>query len=347
MCDLVTQPTYPPTINSEPEYDSDSGSDEEPCRKKNRYNDHIDLSDDDDTDEDPDFYISLAERKLIEEEDVELEEEVSEIVDESLRKLEKTDGKPASYFKLMKFLKEAKFAKFSKLVIADNYYGSLKLLTMLEELGFNCVTCVRMNQDKDLKQPVAAGLRKGEVRNIYHKDLPFSYCVWYDSKIISFVSNCTSGLFSLTKTKKKKEFQYPEIAKIYNKYMNFVDQYDSYLKSYWNQHKRQKWTQTLFYGFIKMVTVNTFIQYASVHKCRDSYEKFLGKLLAGLVNYEGTISNSGPIQLVYNTGNISVCSWCRERMNKRSRCRFFCSCCKIMLHAKCFDHHLTEVHMKK
>jgi len=167
--------------------------------------------------------------------------------------------------KLWKLKTESCIPLHTKMVVMDNYYGSFDLVRILDDLGLYAVACVRMNRDVDLKESMAQGLPKGDVRNLYHKERPISYCIWHDSKVISFCSNFSSGYYSVEKTLKKGvRRQYPVVAKIYNQYMNFVDQFDALLKCQWNRHRKVKWTHSLLYGLLKMCSVNAFILHASV-----------------------------------------------------------------------------------
>jgi len=178
----------------------------------------------------------------------------------------------------------------------------LDVASACEELGFYCLFCVSANKDSKIKEPALVGLKKGNARNIWNHRLKINYCVWYDSRAISFISNFSSEYFCETKKNKEGEYLYPECAKIYNKFMNFVDQFDSTFKSFWNNHRKRKWTHSLLYGLIKMTTVNAFVQFASITKSSMTYDDFLMTLLCSLINVSPIGNVKEGLRLKYTPG---------------------------------------------
>merc|ERR1711862_234387 len=162
------------------------------------------------------------------------------------------------------------------LIVEDSYYGCFALTEILDRLDVYSIFAVSGKRDKTIKDRLINDLLKREVRNLFHTEKNITFCCWFDTAKISFVSNFASGKYSFSKSQAE---QYPIIAFFYNKFMNLVDHFDLYLKAFWNNHRKRKWKTTYFYGLIKMISVNSFTSFASKTKSHETYIQFLVNLL--------------------------------------------------------------------
>ena len=361
LVDAVSTPIQPQPSNTatyeEEQYlvevATSFGVEDSPPRKKQCTS--VDYNDD--SDEDPDF--ALDKRELMKELQQDRYDDIEYVDlhdDETQKELPK-DSTVSGVETLKKMKKEKSYNPFQTLVIADCYYGKYDVASICQEMGFYCIFCCSANKDKELKDDISKGLQKGLIRNIWNESEHLNYCIWHDSRIISLISNYSSGYFCQKKNKKKKKGKqkihyYPESAIVYNKYMNLVDQFDSYLKAYWNTHRKQKWTQALLYGIVKLVTVNCFVQYASISKSSMTYVTFLIMLFSRLAGLADNMTDRDgnedfdthfALTPVANKDRKPFCQVCTNS----SRCAFTCGQCSTPVHVKCAATHYRERHHAK
>jgi len=116
------------------------------------------------------------------------------------------------------------------------HFGSLLCARELKRMGFNFVLGVRKNVDREYKDLLIKSLKKHKWRNIFNHRKNFTYCVFNDWKICSFISNFRCGEFSVGEV---------QVVDFYYQWMNAVDMFDSTLHLSYSIHRNQKWTYCL------------------------------------------------------------------------------------------------------
>jgi hypothetical protein len=75
----------------------------------------------------------------------------------------------------------------------------------------------------------------------------------------------------------------PRSIAFYRKYMGGVDQFNKILLWKLNPHRKRKWTDKLFSGYLKIATINAHCLYTSVSGKYLPYPEFLDKLIEQLI----------------------------------------------------------------
>lgn len=152
----------------------------------------------------------------------------------------------------------------------DNWLTGIPLLVYVSKQGILPLGTIRSNRVPDFQFPKEAEMKKKglgavteKVANIDGVDI--SVVSWYDNKIVNTISTYVGSQPMsdvkrfCRKTKCHIEIPRPKCIGIYNNYMSGVDLLDSMLGYYRIQIRLKKWYMRVFYHFIAMLCVNSWI----------------------------------------------------------------------------------------
>jgi hypothetical protein len=154
----------------------------------------------------------------------------------------------------------------------DNFYTSVQLLKDLLIHGIPACGTVRPNRKgfpvamKNIKE-FEKRSKRGDMR--WHRDDTVLTVQWRDNKTVSVMSTMHDANGSTTvngRTKQSNQFsnisvKQPDVIKDYNKYMAGVDKSDQLINKYNMLRKTNKWWKTLFFHFVDIARVNSYILY--------------------------------------------------------------------------------------
>ncbi|KAJ8349612.1 hypothetical protein SKAU_G00247420 [Synaphobranchus kaupii] len=198
----------------------------------------------------------------------------------------------------------------------DNFYTSPALMVTLRQIGINaCGTC-RINRKKFPEEfkDVKTWERKtdrGDMRWCRVED-GILVIQWKDTRAVTCLSNFHNANDSTNVTRLVKKdatwsslvVRQPAVISDYNKHMGGVDRSDQMISSYNVLQKTQKWWKTLFFHFIDIAVVNSFLlfqewqhsQAGDKHRLADyshiTFRENLSRQLAGLDIHASSPSHS-------------------------------------------------------
>ncbi|XP_044730485.1 piggyBac transposable element-derived protein 3-like [Chrysoperla carnea] len=164
------------------------------------------------------------------------------------------------------------------IIYFDNFYTSLPLLTYLAKEGIYSLGTVRVNRVRNSKLPdkrtimkknVARGFYEENVANVDGTEV--SAVVWKDNKPVNLLSTYVGAEPATTvsrfdkRRKERVEIPCPKIIREYNTHMGGVDLLDSFIGRYHITMKSRKWTMRLFYHFLDLCVINSWVMYKKVH----------------------------------------------------------------------------------
>ncbi len=121
------------------------------------------------------------------------------------------------------------------------------------------------------------------------------------------------------------------VTKNYNLYAKAVDRMNQMCQYYRYDHKTRKWWKPVFYQFLEIVMVNSFLLYKEQANSKLSYKDFRLKVVVDLLKddyYNTKIFNKKPIlthSSVHITGKYG--KWCK--VCRKSRVSFKCKECSF------------------
>ncbi len=136
----------------------------------------------------------------------------------------------------------------------------------------------------------------------YVRDGTSVYAVWKDTKCVSVLSNehpghsenkVTRNFKNSSGVSEKKEVPIPAIIYNYNRFMNGVDRSDQLIKYYNILRQTHKYWKTLFFHYIDISIVNSYILYKEVHPSgKLSHFNFRETLVRQLCHIEISLHQS-------------------------------------------------------
>jgi hypothetical protein len=84
----------------------------------------------------------------------------------------------------------------------------------------------------------------------------FNIMIWYDKKVVSFISTFMNFESELINTEKPKVTDKPSMIKNYDKIIDGVDSFDKMLHSYFNERKSRKYTSKFAIYMINLLLHN-------------------------------------------------------------------------------------------
>uniref|UniRef100_A0A3B5AMD5 PiggyBac transposable element-derived protein 4-like n=1 Tax=Stegastes partitus TaxID=144197 RepID=A0A3B5AMD5_9TELE len=162
-------------------------------------------------------------------------------------------------------------------LFTDNYYTSPALFNDLSEKNIACCGTIRQhhtgfpqNRTNDLPKKA----ERGDIRWI--RDGKLLFVKWMDTREVAMCSTMHQAYSGLTVKRKVKEagewknklIPVPDSIIDYNRNMGGVDLSDALMTYYNISHKTMKWYKTLFYHFVEIATVNSFLLHKELFKLR-------------------------------------------------------------------------------
>lgn len=253
-------------------------------------------------------------------------------------------------------------------IFFDNYFTSVNLMSCF--LKDKILACGTVRKDrKDLPKVQTAD------KNFSHGDSEYRtsctgvvWLKWADKKIVQFLSNNhdPSTLSKCTRKQKDgslKELSCPIMVKDYNKYMGCVDKADMLKSCYEISRKSKKWWHRIFWHFVDVTLVNSFIIYNLLSKNNSlllknfrlavaDYLLQISKLPKKGRPFAKTPMNSFKPQVTNEVKTSQVshlpvvlkkrrrCAHC-STVDKEQRTKFYCKTCQVPLcieeSSNCFD----------
>lgn len=173
-------------------------------------------------------------------------------------------------------------------VYFDNYFTSVKLLEELAERNIYSCGTVRANrkglpqllQDKELSRGQSDWAVNG--RNI-------SCVKWKDKRVVQILSSIHNPSKNIQVNRREKdgtlkEVYCPEPIKEYRRCMGCVDRADMLKSCYEIDRKSKKWWHRLFWHFVDVTVVNSYILYRSSPNAEKLTMKFFRlRIISGLI----------------------------------------------------------------
>lgn len=282
----------------------------------------------------------------------------------------KIDGKTENLLgeRVVKDLSRVLIGKYYNLYF-DNYFTNVNLIITLKLEGILACGTIRSNR-KELpkKQKADKNMTRGESEfKTSFKDV--RWIKWNDNKSVQLLSNFHDPSITTTVSRRQKdgsvlEISCPQMIQDYNHYMGCVDKADMFKSFYEINRKSKKSWHRIFWHFVDVTVVNSFI----IYKLNNPDTKMLLKDFR-LVIVNEFVGFSNPKKRdrkpdkksigkykahVPNEQRFSKEPHIPGAMSKRKRCvccstksqpiqtTFYCTTCKVSLCVKknnCFQNY--------
>lgn len=251
----------------------------------------------------------------------------------------------------------------------DNYFSSVDLMLSLKNKNINACGTIRRDR-KFLPKRIRKDLTPGEYEfKTSYKGL--TWVQWYDKKIVNFISNFHDpSILSIIQRKQKdgsyEYFSCPNVIEDYNANMGFVDKADRSIATYGINKRSKKWWHRIFWHFIDVSIVNSYILYKLTFPNRQmTLKDFRLSVVDGLlkcpdrrgrgrpkseqklpknklvISEEFRKSGASHMPAVLTTG-YRRCHLC-STAEKETRTKFYCKKCDVPLcireDGNCFEKH--------
>ncbi|XP_045457146.1 uncharacterized protein LOC123667234 [Melitaea cinxia] len=151
------------------------------------------------------------------------------------------------------------------IIYFDNFYTSVPLVTYLAKEGIFSLGTVRVTRLRNCKLP--------EKNTIMKKNVPRGF---YEENVatvddIDVRAEPATTVTSFDKSKKKRvAIPCPKVIKEYNAHMGSVDLLDSFIGRYHITMKSRKWTMRLFYHFLDLAVINSWVMFKKVNNIKGN-----------------------------------------------------------------------------
>lgn len=149
-------------------------------------------------------------------------------------------------------------------VYFDNFFTGVDILVSLKRENIFACGTVRSNRSKLPKnQKSNQNFKKGEYEFIT-SFMGLQWIKWMDKKLVYFLSNYHDPSETTVVNRRQKDgslqpVNCPVIASDYNKHMGYVNYSDRLIATYKIDRKSKRWWIRLFWHFIDLAVVNSFI----------------------------------------------------------------------------------------
>jgi len=166
-------------------------------------------------------------------------------------------------------------------VYFDNYFNSPDLQLFLAKRGILSLGTVRFNRVSQCIMMTDAELKKRGRGAFAEKvavvdDIQIAAVRWLDNKPVNFLSTLIGSRpvgqvrrWS-TKLSTYQQIQCPGIVPVYNRHMGGVDLLDSLVGLYRTRIRSKKWYHRIFFHFMDVVIVNSWLLYKRMNQAQDS-----------------------------------------------------------------------------
>lgn len=268
-------------------------------------------------------------------------------------------GEEGLGYRVIKDLTRPLVGKYHR-VYFDNFFNSIELANSLLQDGIYSCGTMRKNRKNEPKAIIndKTKMERGTSQWRITKE-GLLYVKWMDSKPVLFLSNFHSPNDVQTVSRKNKDGTSQDITcikivKDYNKHMGYVDQSDMYISLYKINRKSKKWWHRLFWHFLDLVVVNSYILYTARAESMTSLslKDFRLAVALGLIGAPPDTKTRGrrsaegppnqfkvtvPPEIRYSKcahlpihGNKVRCAHCSTRAQPH-RTRWHCSSCNVGL----------------
>ena len=254
------------------------------------------------------------------------------------------------------------------IVYTDNFYTSPSLADRLIQDGTHLVGTLRTNRSgvppalknaKDFEKTAA----RGDVR--YVRDAEKLFIQWKDKRVVTLLSTFHNGSQFVNIERNTKQngqhvvlaLKQPKAIHDYNHGMGGVDVFDSKCAAYKVRRKSRKYWKALFYDYLEIACVNSFILFEQYRKAHpdtikrvrsydpEDFRTFLVRQLGGIAEdatvplyrargVQDALRESAAIKhhMPRHTEHEHNCSYCYEFLQKRRRVKVYCPGCDVYLH---------------
>lgn len=149
-------------------------------------------------------------------------------------------------------------------VFFDNFFNSVDLLDYLKKKGIGGCGTIRANR-KYLPRFDASGMKRGDFQFKVKPNGVAATC-WKDKRVVLMCSNNIDPTKYVEVQRKMKDgskeaIKMPEVVKIYNNNMGFVDSADQMVSYYRLERKSKRWWLRIFWHLVQTTVVNAYIIY--------------------------------------------------------------------------------------
>jgi len=230
-------------------------------------------------------------------------------------------------------------------VVADSYYGSLKLAEKLHEMKLGCLFSCKSDRPANLfSKLLHDDLKKGDFN--YTNNKQFSAMTYFDKAKVNLITN----LFLTNKIAQNStgSKSMPLGLYWYRRWLGGVDHFDRWLHLYLQQHRNIKWTQALLPALLKIAVGNTNI-IANNFEFDTTLKGTTIEIIKHLAKNTTFRKEKGANGVKRGFEHFpqlidgkKLCVSCLKNGSKSST-TYICKVCQVSLHPKCFEsYHIDE-----
>jgi uncharacterized protein YihD (DUF1040 family) len=224
-------------------------------------------------------------------------------------------------------------------VVADSYYGSLKLAEILHEKKIGCLFSCKSDRPANLfSKFLHNNLEKGSFNYTNNRD--FSAMTYFDKAKVNLITNLfLCNKIAQNSTQKKSM---PVGLYWYRRWLGGVDHFDRWLHLYLTSHRNIKWTQALLSALLKIAVGNTNIIAnnsgfdTNLKNSTIEIIKYLAKDTTFRKERGANGVRKGFEHFPMKMDKAKLCVECNKK-GSRSNTKYICKVCEIPLHAECFE----------
>uniref|UniRef100_A0A672YBL4 PiggyBac transposable element-derived protein domain-containing protein n=2 Tax=Sphaeramia orbicularis TaxID=375764 RepID=A0A672YBL4_9TELE len=244
------------------------------------------------------------------------------------------------------------------ILYTNNFYTSPALFTELSRKNIRCCGTIRKNHisvPQTQTNELPKKTERGDMRWIRSGNLLF--VKWMDTREVTMCSTVHQAYSGQTVKRKVKEagvwenksIPAPDSIVDYNKNMGGVDLSGALITLYSVRHKTMKWYKTLFYHFVDIAAVNSYLLHKELSKMRQdptrtksfTQKTFMEQLAKEMLEFAGSAATSPrptpsttcmPMFLnKQETRARKYCKRCYNAGTPRVKTAVYCRRCEVPL----------------